>query len=686
MIALRLAASELRRLTTGRMPRIALAAIMIVPLLYGGFYLYANWDPYSNLSEVPAALVVADQGATADGKVLRAGADVRDELIRQHTFDWTEVSAADADAGVRNGRFTFAVTLPAGFSESLASPASTEARQGMLILTTNDANSYTGSTVGHRVVEEVRRTVAAKAGSAAAERMLAGFSTIQQKTAEAASGSGQLANGAERAASGASQLAGGSAELADGLARLHTGSGELASGATAAADGARRLHDGAGRLARGLGEARDKTAGLPAQTAQLAAGARQVALGNAQLAAKANTIAAAANAFTAQVTGSRAAIVARMKDQGVPQPVIDAVMAELDKAGAKVVAANGEVQKTAGDVTKLSNGASQVATGAARLAANAPQLTSGIARAADGAEQLSTGAGSLDTGLHTLGAGAGRLDRGLADAAAGARKLAGGSAALRTGTAQLADGSSTLATRLAEAAGQIPHPDERHRKAIARVIGDPVAIRGVGQATAETYGAGLAPFFLGLALWVGAFTLFMLVRPLSRRALAARQRAWPVAIGGWLPAAVLGAIQAVLLFTFAVVLIGVSPAHPVGTLAFMLLAGLAFTAIVHALNAFFGPAGKFLALVMLVLQLTTAGGTFPWQTTPGPLHPLHAALPLSYVVDGLRHLLYGGGLAGLGTDVAVLAAYLGGALAMSALAGHRHRIWTGSRLRPELVL
>jgi putative membrane protein len=87
-----------------------------------------------------------------------------------------------------------------------------------------------------------------------------------------------------------------------------------------------------------------------------------------------------------------------------------------------------------------------------------------------------------------------------------------------------------------------------------------------------------------------------------------------------------------------------------------------------------------------VLQLTTAGGTFPWQTTPGPLHPLHAALPLSYVVDGLRHLLYGGGVAGLGTDIAVLAAYLLGALALSTLASHRHRIWTGSRLRPELVL
>jgi putative membrane protein len=59
---------------------------------------------------------------------------------------------------------------------------------------------------------------------------------------------------------------------------------------------------------------------------------------------------------------------------------------------------------------------------------------------------------------------------------------------------------------------------------------------------------------------------------------------------------------------------------------------------------------------------------------------------MGYVVDGLRHLLYGGSLAGVGLDVLVLAAYLVGGLAVSTLAARRQRVWTPSRLAPELAL
>jgi len=142
----------------------------------------------------------------------------------------------------------------------------------------------------------------------------------------------------------------------------------------------------------------------------------------------------------------------------------------------------------------------------------------------------------------------------------------------------------------------------------------------------------------------------------------------------------------VLLFGFAAFVIGIDAAHPWLALAFMVVTALTFTAVVHGLNAYLGPAGRFVALILLVLQLTTAGGTFPWQTTPDPLHPLHVLLPLSYVVDGLRHLLYGGTLTGLWTALAVLAAYLVGGLALAALAGRRQRVWSGARLQPELVL
>ncbi|MGH8921069.1 MAG: hypothetical protein ACRD0H_22505, partial [Actinomycetes bacterium] len=52
--AFRIALNELRRLSTGTLPKLAMAALVLVPLLYASFYLYANYDPYGRLDKLPA--------------------------------------------------------------------------------------------------------------------------------------------------------------------------------------------------------------------------------------------------------------------------------------------------------------------------------------------------------------------------------------------------------------------------------------------------------------------------------------------------------------------------------------------------------------------------------------------------------------------------------------------------------
>ena len=70
----RLAMAELRRLTSGPLLRLALAAMLVIPTLYAGLYLYANRDPYANLRDIPAAVVVEDAGTTlASGERMAVG-------------------------------------------------------------------------------------------------------------------------------------------------------------------------------------------------------------------------------------------------------------------------------------------------------------------------------------------------------------------------------------------------------------------------------------------------------------------------------------------------------------------------------------------------------------------------------------------------------------------------------------
>ena len=259
MTVLRLARSELKRMTGGLLPKLTIIALTMVPLLYGAVYLYANWDPYSNLDQIDAALVVEDTGATSgDGTQLHAGQDVADSLIDGHVFNWQPVDSAEkADEGVSSGKYAFALKIPKDFSANLASPGSFDAAsQAMLNVTTNDANNYLLSTIVDKLTTAVHSSVAKEVGEETANQLLTGFGTIHTQMVKAADGAGQLSDGVTK--------------LHDGTVTLHDGTTQLSSGAGGAlrrpAQAARRRQPAERR--RGTAQRRTRPArgqdGLPA--------------------------------------------------------------------------------------------------------------------------------------------------------------------------------------------------------------------------------------------------------------------------------------------------------------------------------------------------------------------------------------------------------------------------------------
>ncbi|MDG4864869.1 YhgE/Pip family protein, partial [Streptomyces sp. T-3] len=162
--------------------------------------------------------------------------------------------------------------------------------------------------------------------------------------------------------------------------------------------------------------------------------------------------------------------------------------------------------------------------------------------------------------------------------------------------------------------------------------------------------------------------------------------AWRIALAGWLPVAALGALQTAALMSVLHWGLGLQMAHAAGTVTFLLLVTGCFAAIVQWLNARFGAAGRILVLAFLMLQLTSAGGTYPVQTSPGFFSAIHPFLPMSYVVEALRRLISGGGLGPVWQACAVLAAFTLGALALTAVSARQKQVWTLDRLHPELSL
>jgi putative membrane protein len=690
--AVRLAVSELRRLTIGRMPKLVVLALAAVPLLYGGLYLYANSDPYGRLGGVPAALVVDDAGAmTPDGSLLQAGARVGAELVSDGTFDWKRTTAEAAEAGVRDGEFDFALRIPADFSAALVS--TTEAvesgsapRQGTIVLTTNDANNYVVHTIAAQVATRIQSSLSREVGSRAAERFLLGFQHIYQSTSQAADGADRLAAGAGTAHAGAEHLADSSAALAGGGSDLLSAARDLAAAALAGGDSARTLAAGVDDLSGGLNTLRATSAGLPSRTTTLADGAASVAAGAREAATAAGGISASGAATLSGLDSDTDALTGRLSALGVPDGQVAEISARLAEARTSLSTSHATVAALATRLDSLALGAQQTADGAKALKTALPTLATGIDAAAAGAAGLHTGASQVAAGGTKVSDGAIALRDGLAMSATGAAKIADGSATLEQGLGTLTTDAKSLAAGLRTGLAEIPNLDATARTAAAGTIADPVDVQTVRQNEAANYGAGLAPFFLSLAAWIGGYVLFLLVRPLSNRAMAANQSGLRIALGGWLAPALLGAAQMGLLFAVVMLALDFRPAHPAGMAAFMMLASATFIAIIHMLNAWLGAVGQFLGLVLMVLQLVSAGGTFPWQTIPAPLHGLHHVLPMSYSVDGLRHLMYGGDLMAVGRASSILVAYLAIALLLTALGARRHRVWTVARIKPEVVL
>ncbi|QOV38922.1 YhgE/Pip domain-containing protein [Streptomyces ferrugineus] len=690
----RLAALELRRFGRGKLPRAALVALLVLPLLYGALYLWSFWDPYGRLDKIPVALVNDDKGASVGGKKLTAGDDITKGLHESDVFDWREVSAAEAESGVEDGTYYLSLTMPADFSERIASSAGDSPETGALQVRTNDANNYIVGQISRTVFSEVREAASTKASRSFLDRIFVSFSDIHGATVKAANGADKLEGGIGKAEKG-------SKDLADGLKDAKEGSGKLSTGLKKLDKGAGDLEDGSRRVAQGTQKLADKVNGIDAKvgpflrddektigdTARLVTDTSKAMRNNLDDLVKRAPDAARDAHAAADVLN--VVHKARCEDAVLSDPVCS----DLKKAkqSAADVATIGDGLNTLiadqdGDLKKLDKQLGTLQQQSQALADRAPHLSEDLDDAVARINKLNQGAAKVAAGAKKLHSGLGGARSGAVDLDSGVGRLKTGAYDLNGGIYKLVDGSGKLSDGLHDGAGRIPDYDKKDRDARTEVMADPVQLLSRDLHKAPNYGTGFAPYFIPLSLWVGAMVAYMLIAPMNRRALAAGAPAWRIALAGWLPVVAIGVLQTVALMSVLHWAVGLQMARAAGTVGFLFLVTACFAAIVQWLNARFGAAGRILVLALLMLQLTSAGGTYPVQTSPGFFNALHPFLPMSYVVEALRRLITGGGLTPVWQACAVLVAFTAGALALTALSARRRQVWTLDRLHPELTL
>lgn len=658
--------TDLKRYSRGALPRIALITIILMPLLYGAMYLWAFWNPFAEVNKVPVALVNSDRGASAQGQQLKAGDQVAAALKASGQLDLHEMSAQEAADGLAAGDYYFVITLPENFSENIASPSGGDPQQAKMQFTFNDANNYLGSIIGQNASREVLNQVNASIGERTVGTVLTGLTDAGAGLVQAADGAGQLAAGLNAANDGAHQLSTGAHALSAGLDTARSGSAQLAAGT-------QQLATSVDKTVDPLLDVLDRVGDLQLDPEAVSRAAQHL---SGAVRSTTDRI-AALNVDQAQAAAIVNQAVALLRNN--PDPTVRDLGNFL--AGAQhLLDAQGIDPTTDAGLIRLRDSATSLEN---ELGDPNSQLRTFLASALNGG--LRDDVAKLRDGVDQLNTGAHQLSDGLVKLSTGSNQLADGADELASGTEKLQAGGQELATKLKEGSTQVPSWTPQQRTDVAKTLAAPVALDLVTENPAPTFGTGFAPFFLPLALFIGALIIWMLLTPLQSRPIVNGLGALRVVLASYWPALLIAACQVVVMYAVVHFAVGLHAKYPLATVAFLLLIAATFLAIIQAFNSVFGVAvGRVITLAFLMLQLVSAGGIYPVETTATPFQWIHPFDPMTYAVNGLRQLTVGGIDSRLWVAVAVLSGLLAAALAASSWAARRNRQYTMERLHPPI--
>lgn len=527
-----------------------------------------------------------------------------------------------------------------------------------------------------------------------ASQLSTGLNTLSGKSGELRDGSSQLANGAGQLNStvnsqlgnldftGISNAMNQAGQLQQGLGQLQQGLNQAKAALSGVQSSAQQLQHASGALAN-VGSASSKLTDAATSDAQIAQQLGAIARSTSDNGIKSQlgdlATKAGNNARSIQEAGQSLSGLTQLchalQDMQVQLGQLSNMSTILNSADTTIQQANGllntlnnykpMLSQMPGTLKELQGATAKISSGANTLNSGVHQYTNGVDTAAGGANTLASGIGQYTAGVAQAGAGAGQLTANSGALNSGAGQLAGalgqlnsqiptltaGVNQLANGTQQLVNNSPALVqgvTKLNAGAGQLATALGKGAKTVngiktsnrtAKMFAEPSKLKSHSYSYVPNYGHALAPYVLSVALYVGAL-IFNFVYPIRRVAIQGKS---PVA--WWASKVVLGSLIITIMAIAEggiMMMLGLTVDHVPSFFGTLILFGLASMALVMFLSMTFDNPGRFVAMVLLMLQLGGSGGTFPMEVTMKFYNVIHYWLPMTYSILGLRDGISGG--------------------------------------------
>ncbi|NMH69543.1 YhgE/Pip domain-containing protein [Bacillus sp. RO3] len=702
--------SEFRAIFKNKKLLIPILAVLFIPVLYSGMFLWAFWDPYEQLSDLPVAVVNSDQGAEFDGKELHIGDELVDKLKDSEQFDFHFVDKNEGYKNLEKQDYYMLVEIPEDFSRNGTTLLKDHPKKLSLKYVPNESFNFLSAQIGDTAMKEIKASLSKSVSETYAETMFDkikdmgdGYQAASDKAGEINDGAVDLSQGANKLKDHLALLAEKNVEMNDGVAKTRAGAAELAKGSKELSDGVgimkekslqlyegtKDVQSGIDALAAGIDKSKaglqQVDAGLASAVAntsrdsELYGATEQLATGLEELegyaisaGAGAQEISSGANELEKQL----APFMGKLPEEQRAQ--LEAAIGQIKNGASDLQTGTGALSKGAG---QLKNGANDLTAGIEELNKGQMELHAGVGRLVDGSAQLDEGSNQLQagqgevvknfgilndnlgevyqgtvsvaSGTSELSSGLNEVYNGSTQLTDGSKQVADGSTELAEGSTKLSDGTTEYETKLKDAAKEansVKADDDTYD-----MMAGPVDVKNEKINHVPNYGTGFAPYFLSLGLFVGA-PLISIVYPLKEPAdRPSSGMSW--FLGKFTVLTVVGIIQSLIAAGILLLGLGLEVESVPLFLLSTIVTSLTFLVLIQMLVTILGDPGRFVAIIILILQLTTSAGTFPLELIPTALQPISALLPMTYSVSAFKAVISSGDFDFMWQNLSILLGY-----------------------------
>ncbi len=613
---------------------IVLIVVLLIPFIYSYFYLKAYWNPYGkgNMDNLPIAIVNKDEG--------EKGANLSKQIIDSKSLKANLVSEEKASEGLNNKEYYAIITIPSDFSKSLESINTNNKKHPTITYCPNQKSNYLASQIIDRVVSTIEANLDNTINSEIINTLDENLNGIPNQLQEISNGFSIMQNGINTLNNGSTKLSEGSSQLYNSYKDYNQAIKQIQSSTALLSSSMKEFDQGLNTLVA----SKENLSQLKTSVEQLSNGMDQLDKGSNTYTKNFNDYINGMNS-TLELTNSYAQYIISTYEnpsisieykpnielyQYAKSLTIKDTTTNLNKIETLKIASN-ELKDANTNINENLNIINTKMATLSKATTKLDELNTGMNQLHDASSKLVNGMNQLNAGTNTISTYSDKIESSINDLYKGNKNLNNGIDTLNK--------KVFLSKNTLDQKRNTTKNDLQKTNNLVEYSKKPVKIEKKEVNKVDSYGTAFSPLFISIGLWIGCLMLYIILFFDKKERFKILDSKSNQYVKRTLCYHGLATISGIVLGLLLSLLLNLKITNYALYLLILVLVSNTFIAIMNFLIMNFKDIGKFLALIILVLQLAASGGTFPIETVTKGFRGLHNLLPMTYTINLFKECL-----------------------------------------------